>query len=199
MAIADVIRYVACCSAHAADNQIIACRLKWHDSFVCQPMQAWLSLKCIDCQLGWKLTCVTHASQEGELSPETTSLGLVGSDLNFTILEGDSLQPHIQSFKEAEGIGAPSFCRFLPRPTALASARLVLWSVFGMRCKTHSRAQAEHITHAHKSQADPWHREMILCRRPTMIVCSKRDECCLCLMIGLFQLDSRFLLLACGS
>lgn len=49
------------------------------------------------------LAALSSCLPEGELTIGTCSIGLVGKDLNFTLVEGQSLQPHLDAYKATEG------------------------------------------------------------------------------------------------
>jgi len=48
------------------------------------------------------LSALTGSVADGELTAENTTVAIVGQGLDFTILEGDDLAPHIAKLKEGE-------------------------------------------------------------------------------------------------
>ena len=48
------------------------------------------------------LKALTGSVADGDLTSENTTVAIVGEGLDFTILEGDDLAPHIAKLKEGE-------------------------------------------------------------------------------------------------
>lgn len=75
----------------------------------------------MDTLINHGLQALTASLQEGELTSKNCTVGIVGKDMQFTIISGEALQPYLAALKE-EDIGT--------LPSEIPCARLyrfVVW------------------------------------------------------------------------
>lgn len=46
------------------------------------------------------MQALSASLQEGELTKDNCTIGVVGTDMNFTLIEGDALLPYLDALKE---------------------------------------------------------------------------------------------------
>jgi len=61
----------------------------------------------VDTLISHGLQALSASLQEGELTKENCTLGIVGADMQFTLIEGEALLPYLAALKE-EDIGGSS-------------------------------------------------------------------------------------------